>query len=1203
MNVQDKRVGIAPRQTIKLKDTDNGTFVDFIIENEIGRGGSCIVYSATYKQNDITRHCRLKEFYPADSINYYYDISRNGSELKIEVAAQEQFDLKKERFLDSVKKQILFYETISKTRNQVAYVGGIYEGGNTVFYTMLCDQGISYDCIENESLIDILKTAKAVAQAVQNYHNHEVSGRKDPILHLDIKPQNIFILEESEVIKLFDFDSVIHKCKLGDSDIIISSSEGYMPYEVRDASKHYLISEKSDIYSIGAIVFERIIGRTVTINDEDNGYVDIPHDNPLFANTSVSIFEKFDKFFERTCLGRMKQRYSNVEELVAALDELIEYAKPIEYSLKKFLPSVTSSFVGREKELEQIDTILTESNHVFLSAMAGMGKTELALKYANIQEKNKKYKCYFVTYQESILETISSLEFSNFAQYCKKNEVDYTKRESVFEAKLELLATNGDSVLLIVDNMDIEKEELMKTPYFERLISCGIKIIFTTRTLIDEYSVKVNELQHDNLVKFFDCNACNVEAVKKLIAMLEGHSFALSLVSKCIKQSLGTLTPEMVLYELEKGDLDSEKNTSVAVSKRGIPYYESGISASLYNQIRKLFEFAELSNAEKECLKNLALFKNGIDIDAFMEFKGADCINTIKNIDKKGWLKYDQNTSTISIHSIIRFLIPNELGINDASIISHCLNELTDYATTNIEKIKKVITIAIIISDNELIDANIRIKLYDAIAYKSCYWFGAEEFCRNDSRISLGFTESTFQILLGSYIDKRYSIIKKCLVNSYEFKEHDNFDRKEIIKSCLNICLFDWAIMNKASGVSQSILEEYVAGNEYWLKAIRMAENLFDETDEIWSFIYRCFGNMYFVTSGYKNVAKDYYEKALELLKDTYENAFARAELLLRIGDCEMFECDYKKTVAALSHYKESLKIFNNALPPTHFLICYILFKMSKAEECRHSFSFFNKWYKNLKVLPKYISYKINESRFLLCSDSVIKLKNNIQALSIYSDNLPTVGEFEPYSIYEYGGIEKYADCEAKLNTYIKLLKKICKSLYDVENHPQSICKGKQVEEYRKDIYLLIEQLEKHLKQQTIINPISELLFNKRENLCDRYTQQFDKIYGWLEGDFANEDLCETSEKKTDGTILALNDGTNGIIEFELLDSIRYNNDEYVVLLPADVPEEEPGEVVILKVVISKGDESYVSVGDEEVVNAVFSLFKEHTKDDFEFVD
>lgn len=89
--------------------------------------------------------------------------------------------------------------------------------------------------------------------------------------------------------------------------------------------------------------------------------------------------------------------------------------------------------------------------------------------------------------------------------------------------------------------------------------------------------------------------------------------------------------------------------------------------------------------------------------------------------------------------------------------------------------------------------------------------------------------------------------------------------------------------------------------------------------------------------------------------------------------------------------------------------------------------------------------------------------------------------------------------------------------------------------------------------------------------------------------------------------ILVLNDEEGNEVQFEFLDLIEFEGEEYVVLLPVETEEsnnEEAGEVVILKVedTENEDEESYVSVEDEEVLNKVFEVFKEKFKDEFNFV-
>lgn len=97
--------------------------------------------------------------------------------------------------------------------------------------------------------------------------------------------------------------------------------------------------------------------------------------------------------------------------------------------------------------------------------------------------------------------------------------------------------------------------------------------------------------------------------------------------------------------------------------------------------------------------------------------------------------------------------------------------------------------------------------------------------------------------------------------------------------------------------------------------------------------------------------------------------------------------------------------------------------------------------------------------------------------------------------------------------------------------------------------------------------------------------------------DYEDEDLSN---------IIILSDENGEDVQFEFLDLIEYDSEEYVVLLPVIEEEEEnDGEVVILKVEDSgnEEEESYVSVDDEDVLNKVFEIFKEKFKDEFNFTD
>ena len=77
--------------------------------------------------------------------------------------------------------------------------------------------------------------------------------------------------------------------------------------------------------------------------------------------------------------------------------------------------------------------------------------------------------------------------------------------------------------------------------------------------------------------------------------------------------------------------------------------------------------------------------------------------------------------------------------------------------------------------------------------------------------------------------------------------------------------------------------------------------------------------------------------------------------------------------------------------------------------------------------------------------------------------------------------------------------------------------------------------------------------------------------------------------------IITLTNENGEEVEYQLIDSITYENAEYVVLLPVD---EEDCEVVILAVEADDDEmENYVVVDDEEILEGVYAIFKESFAD------
>lgn len=92
-----------------------------------------------------------------------------------------------------------------------------------------------------------------------------------------------------------------------------------------------------------------------------------------------------------------------------------------------------------------------------------------------------------------------------------------------------------------------------------------------------------------------------------------------------------------------------------------------------------------------------------------------------------------------------------------------------------------------------------------------------------------------------------------------------------------------------------------------------------------------------------------------------------------------------------------------------------------------------------------------------------------------------------------------------------------------------------------------------------------------------------------------NEDMLQEFAPE----IVTLVDDEGNEVEFELLDVVDYEGEEYVILIENN---EEAQDVVILKIEsVDDETENYVGIDDEELLSNVFETFKEKYKDEFDF--
>lgn len=83
-------------------------------------------------------------------------------------------------------------------------------------------------------------------------------------------------------------------------------------------------------------------------------------------------------------------------------------------------------------------------------------------------------------------------------------------------------------------------------------------------------------------------------------------------------------------------------------------------------------------------------------------------------------------------------------------------------------------------------------------------------------------------------------------------------------------------------------------------------------------------------------------------------------------------------------------------------------------------------------------------------------------------------------------------------------------------------------------------------------------------------------------------------EFENEDALITLVDDEGNEVEFEFLDVVEYEGEEYIVLIEND---EDADEVVILKInPIDDNTEEYVSIDDEDLLQKLFDVFKKNTR-------
>ncbi len=257
------------------------------IERELGSGGMATVYLA----QDLRHHRRVA-------------VKVLRPELSVILGA--------ERFL----KEIEVTAGLQHPNILPLYDSG--EAGTFVYYVMPYVEGETLRTKLNSErqlgVDETVKVAQAVAAALQYAHEHEV-------IHRDIKPENILLESGQAVVADFGIALAISAAggtRLTETGLSLGTPQ-YMSPEQATGDRE--VNARSDVYSLGAVVYEMLVGEPPHVGSSVQAIVakilsDTP---PPVARTRELVPANVDAAVQRALAKSPADRFASAAEFAAAL--------------------------------------------------------------------------------------------------------------------------------------------------------------------------------------------------------------------------------------------------------------------------------------------------------------------------------------------------------------------------------------------------------------------------------------------------------------------------------------------------------------------------------------------------------------------------------------------------------------------------------------------------------------------------------------------------------------------------------------------------------------------------------------------------------------------------------------------------------------------------------------------------------------------
>ena len=210
---------------------------------------------------------------------------------------------------------------VTKFRAEAQSAAGLEHPNIVNIYDVGSENGLYYIVMEYVEGITLktyiekkgqLSFKESASIAIQVARGIEAAHNKN-IIHRDIKPQNIIISTDGKV-KVTDFGIA----KATSSNTISSDVMGSVHYASPEQARNGFVDGRSDIYSLGIVMFEMVTGR-VPFDGDTTVAVALQHLQEEIARPSIYAPDlpiSFEKIILKCTQKTPDRRYQTIEELL-----------------------------------------------------------------------------------------------------------------------------------------------------------------------------------------------------------------------------------------------------------------------------------------------------------------------------------------------------------------------------------------------------------------------------------------------------------------------------------------------------------------------------------------------------------------------------------------------------------------------------------------------------------------------------------------------------------------------------------------------------------------------------------------------------------------------------------------------------------------------------------------------------------------------